>query len=185
MRAGKGSAFERKISKQLSLWWTKGERDDVFWRSQQSGGRATIRKRAGKTTSNQEGDITAMDVCGEILVRSICIELKRGYPGFSIEDIIMRKAQKPILFSFIQQCERELTGTRRYWWLIVKQDRKEEIILFPAAFRQWLRLHGFIVRRENHLILSNLEFEITILRLTDFLNFLDPDKLREALQNEK
>lgn len=186
MKAAKGSEFERKISKQLSLWWTQGARDDIFWRSQQSGGRATIRKRVGKGTCNQEGDITAMDICGEILVRNICIELKRGYPEFSIEDILTRKAQKPVLLSFISQCERELTDTRRYWWLIVKQDRKEEIVLFPANFRQWLRINGFTDwRKKPYLMLGFSQYEITAMRLIDFLDFLNPEDLREALNNEK
>lgn len=32
MSAKKGSSYERHICKQLSLWWTKGKRDDVVFR---------------------------------------------------------------------------------------------------------------------------------------------------------
>ena len=39
-KAYKGSEFEREMCKCLSLWWTDSKRDDVFWRSAQSGGRA-------------------------------------------------------------------------------------------------------------------------------------------------
>ncbi|MBM3120244.1 MAG: hypothetical protein FJ006_12010, partial [Chloroflexi bacterium] len=59
--SSKGASFERDISRQLSLWWTHGERDDVFWRSSMSGGRATVRAKKGQKTAYQNGDITATD----------------------------------------------------------------------------------------------------------------------------
>ena len=45
-KSQKGGAWEREFSKYLSLWITEGERDDVFWRSSQSGGRATQRAKS-------------------------------------------------------------------------------------------------------------------------------------------
>lgn len=59
MRAGggkkKGAQFERVICKRLSLWITDGKREDVFWRSAMSGGRATVSKGAVR----QCGDVCA------------------------------------------------------------------------------------------------------------------------------
>jgi hypothetical protein len=52
----KGGEFERAICKKLSRWVTDGEREDVFWRSAMSGGRATIRG----TEVRQAGDICAV-----------------------------------------------------------------------------------------------------------------------------
>lgn len=52
----KGSAFERKICKALSLWVTDGRRQDVFWRSAMSGGRATVRG----LDVRQAGDVCAV-----------------------------------------------------------------------------------------------------------------------------
>lgn len=43
----KGSAFERKVAAQLSLWITDGKRDDILWRSSISGGRATVALKKG------------------------------------------------------------------------------------------------------------------------------------------
>lgn len=71
MRAGggkqKGSAFEREVCKALSLWVTSGDRQDVFWRSAMSGGRATValrRIRDGEPLVRQAGDIVAVEVEG-------------------------------------------------------------------------------------------------------------------------
>jgi hypothetical protein len=47
----KGSSFEREIAKLLSLWWSEGMRDDVFYRSHASGGRFTMRRKSGKDTA--------------------------------------------------------------------------------------------------------------------------------------
>src|SRR5262245_2386383 len=52
-RAAKGSKFERDLCRQLSLWWSDGKRDDVFWRASQSGGRAKFRGRRGLQTHGQ------------------------------------------------------------------------------------------------------------------------------------
>lgn len=56
----KGSAFERAVCKQLSLYLSRGERDDLMWRSALSGGRATVRLRDDIVTGNQAGDISAI-----------------------------------------------------------------------------------------------------------------------------
>lgn len=57
----KGSAFERQVCKDLSLWLSGGKHDDWFWRSAMSGGRATVGKKAGNIRSQQAGDISAIE----------------------------------------------------------------------------------------------------------------------------
>lgn len=77
----KGGSFEREIAKALSLWWTENTRDDVFYRSHASGGRFTSRRKIGKDTALQGGDITASDPIGEPLISEWSIEIKTGYSG--------------------------------------------------------------------------------------------------------
>ena len=74
----KGSVFEREICKELSLWITSGERDDIFWRTAGSGGRATMRKKSGKTTANQEGDVCATDPIGQSTCEHCYYRIKEG-----------------------------------------------------------------------------------------------------------
>lgn len=68
----KGSGFERRICKALSFWVTKGKRQDVFWRSAMSGGRASVH---GKDV-RQAGDITAVAPEGHFLTDDWFIECK-------------------------------------------------------------------------------------------------------------
>ena len=79
----KGGTYEGEIAKLLSKWWTEGERDDIFWRSDASGARFTQRKKSGKDTANQAGDLTFSDSIGEILIKNWNIEIKTGYAGKS------------------------------------------------------------------------------------------------------
>ena len=82
----KGSAFERQICKELSLWWTYEDRDDIFWRTSNSGGRAIRRSKKKKQTFGQYGDIQAVDPIGQPLMDVLTFELKCGYPGVSVLD---------------------------------------------------------------------------------------------------
>lgn len=77
----KGGSYENEIAKQLSLWFTEGKRDDVFGRSDSSGGRFTVRRKKGKDTANMAGDLTFTDVLGEPLIKIWNLELKSGYSG--------------------------------------------------------------------------------------------------------
>lgn len=76
---GKGGSFEREINAELSLWFSEGERDDLFTRSDGSGGRFTRRAKKGKDTANQGGDCSFCHPDGEPLIRMWCIEMKTGY----------------------------------------------------------------------------------------------------------
>jgi hypothetical protein len=123
----KGQQFERDLSRRLSLWWSEGQADDWFWRSSQSGGRATQRAKAGKSTMNSAGDLCAQGKEGQKLLDLITFELKRGYNSISVADFFDKK--KGGFHDFIAQAEKaaSLAGTPGYA-VIHKRDRREPII---------------------------------------------------------
>jgi len=83
----KGGSFENEIAKALSLWFTDKKRDDVFGRSDCSGGRFTQRRKKGQDTANQAGDLTFNDAIGEPLIKIWSIEVKTGYaPKNKVKD---------------------------------------------------------------------------------------------------
>ena len=134
---GKGSEFERSICKQLSLWWTDGKRDDIFWRSSQSGGRATSRAKKGKKTAGQEGDICATHRSGDPLVRLFSIELKRGYNAVCPDTILSAgptAAQQQFDKFLTQAMEASRRGGTYFWLLIHKIDKRSPMVYFPYRF---------------------------------------------------
>lgn len=80
MRAGggksKGNAFEREVCKRLSLWATRGKRDDVLWRSAISGGRATVHAKKGKSLAHVAGDICGVHPDADPFVSRFYAECK-------------------------------------------------------------------------------------------------------------
>lgn len=127
----KGSNFEREICKKLSLWWTSGSRDDVFWRSQTSGGRATNRWKKGKRTYGSYGDIASVDPIGEPLLRYWTIELKRGRFHRDPAELIECPAtdcQKPFEAALEQTLVAHQLAESVGWMLISRKDFKVAVV---------------------------------------------------------
>lgn len=74
----KGANFERKMCTRLSVWASKGQREDLYWRSAMSGGRATLqsRKGRGRIFTKQAGDISAIHPMGHFLLDLFQLECK-------------------------------------------------------------------------------------------------------------
>jgi len=174
----KGSDFERYIAKTLSKWWTDNEREDIFWRTSQSGGRATTRKKAGKTTANQDGDLCATDPIGQPLINLTSIELKKGYNGWTIKEMIDSRGtrNKTLLETFFAQANREAESQEKScWWLICRQDRREILIFVNCGFWKWLRRK---IEPPNFTYISILHCEfgpIYVMKLDIFLTIVKPE----------
>ena len=85
----KGGEFERYCCKRLSLWVTKGKRDDVFWRSAMSGGRATLQLRQEIVNMAQSGDMTAIAPEGYELC-SLCLFEYKHYRDLKIANGLLK-----------------------------------------------------------------------------------------------
>jgi hypothetical protein len=174
----KGSSFERAIAKQLSLWWSKGVNDDIFWRTAGSGGRATVRGRKGQA-SVQVGDLCAIDPQGEPFNRQVVIELKRGYGKFDLLDLLDSRGKKPKLTQFLEQLEREMDQSGRVCsWLIFQRDFHRPMVIVNHAFltlyvdRAWLvreKIPYFLITREER------PPSWGVFRLDDLLKGVQPD----------
>ena len=116
------------------MWWTGGARDDVFWRSSNSGGRAKTRSRSGQGTFGQHGDVQATDPIGQPLIDLFAIEIKRGYNRHVFADIIdqpMKSAKRPWT-KWLDQVRLDKANSKRpFWMLITKRDRRETMVFIP------------------------------------------------------
>lgn len=139
-KSGKGSAFERAFCKRLSLWWTQdtlSPRDDVFWRTQNSGGRSTSRSKQGKTTRGQYGDIAATDPIGQPLLDLLSFELKRGYSKFTIADLLDKpeRAKEQLYEGWINKIiKTSKQAETPYWALVVQRNRRDALLIAPYDF---------------------------------------------------
>jgi len=77
-----GNTWEREFCKDLSLWWTKGRDDRVFWRSDSSG--------AVKGVSELAGDVKAIKQIGYPLIDHVIIETKRTKDTDVLLEVVRR-----------------------------------------------------------------------------------------------
>ena len=159
-KSNKGGQFERDIARTLSLWWTNGERDNVFWRSSMSGGRATVRARKGQNTNYLAGDLTATDPIGAPLIESTVIELKRGYKRWCILDLVdSKKPSSSVLASFLDQVEEELKQAKvKSFLLICKRDGRDAIVIVPIGILTTDAMIRFIYKGQLYEVATLSEF---------------------------
>ncbi|KON32543.1 hypothetical protein AC477_02845 [miscellaneous Crenarchaeota group-1 archaeon SG8-32-1] len=183
-KSGKGSVYEREICKKLSLWWTDGVRDDIYWRTASSGGRATARKKMGKSTVGQYGDVQATDPIGKPLTDLCTIEIKRGYTSETFANLIERhqnpKVKECLYERFIKQATDEKIQARTpYWLLIVKRNAREPIVLMSYRFYRQLG-YDFIPEARLTYHINEEDFnEVFVCLLEDFLVYVQPEDIKE------
>ena len=165
---GKGAEFERDICKKLSLWWTEGERDDVFWRTSGSGSRATTRGKLSIDTAYSHGDVTFIDPIGKPFIDACLIELKRGYTdSISILDLLDRPSGKMRLVEWWDKAHEEKVFSGRKWTIIIfKRNRREPCVLMCwEMFKQLRDLYGDL----EH-IRIRAKVDLCVIKLSRFLH---------------
>ena len=117
----KGASFEREVCKKLSLWVSHGEREDLFWRSAMSGGRATVGARKGKDLSHQAGDICSVHSDGHKLTDAFFFECKH-VKSLQLDQFLIKG-----------------TGTLAGFWTKAKQEAKRhnKIPIIIAKQNNW------------------------------------------------
>lgn len=124
--SAKGSAFERDMCKRLSLWLTKGRRNDLLWRNSMSGGRSTITlKQTGRGLKAQAGDIGMIDTSAEDFVSRYAIECKH-YKDLNIPALLF--GSKVGILTFWEQAQRDAESVDKQPLLIARQNRYPIII---------------------------------------------------------
>lgn len=130
MRSGgskaKGSAFEREVCKKLSLWASNGIRQDLYWRSAMSGGRATIQLNQGKLNQTQIGDISSIDRLGQELTDKFILELK----FYKVLDLIPGIVHnRGVLHTFWTKLVKDSKVSKKQPALICKQNHLPPLLL--------------------------------------------------------
>jgi len=192
----KGSVFEREICKQLSLWLTEGKRDDVFWRTACSGGRATNRAKGNKKTSGGYGDITFLNPAGESLLKLFCFELKCGYSKQKSKGKVISVLSyidcfgkgKTILELFWEQAIESTEQAGAHFPIVIfKRDLHKVCVMVPKSFL-------YVAERcfGDHK-LSNIQVvfpdrppayrTVVICTFESFLDFVNPNSIDLLIRN--
>lgn len=134
----KGADYERLLCKTISQWYSKVGDDDLFWRTHGSGARATSRTKKGKKTRGQYGDMCATDGRGKKLLRVAVFSFKRGYRNTTIGDLLDRteRGREPQFATWVREAKRDANDAGvPYWILILKRDRKQDLIFMDINLK--------------------------------------------------
>jgi hypothetical protein len=132
----KGGEFERYCCKRLSLFVTRGLRDDVFWRSSMSGGRATLQLKKEIVNRAQSGDMTAIAPEGYELCARCLFEYKH-YNNLNIPQGLLKGTG--FLAKFWTATKKAAARYDKVPVLIAKQNFLPSIALCPTSFKLFAR----------------------------------------------
>ena len=164
----KGGAFERLICKRLSLWISKGKRDDLFWRSAMSGGRATLQMKRlpHKKRYNQCGDLSAISREGQDFLDVFFVDCKflqsLKIPAWIYGDAgeLPKLWDKTLL---------EAENHRRIPFVVAKQNRKPELIMTTEEGYDWIRKSSIRKEFDWRCRFFRNGAEVYVLSLQEFL----------------
>lgn len=120
----KGSDFEREMCKRLSLWWTGGDSDQVFWRNS-----GFLARGPKGCVEHQFGDMHAIDERGQLLVKQVNVEFK-FYKDLRILDIIDKPDKMHVtLLDHWRQCVDDAEKSGREPMLVAKRNFAEPFVV--------------------------------------------------------
>lgn len=129
----KGASFERVVCKKLSLWVTRGAKEDCFWRSAMSGGRATVARQRGVDV-RQAGDICAVAPEGHVLTDRWFVEVKH-YKRLDLAKFLIGLG---ILASFWRIASEQAALHGRVPMVIARQNLFPTLILVRRYNNAWI-----------------------------------------------
>lgn len=125
----KGPAYERKVCQRLSLWASCQRRDDLFWRTATSGGRATFRARTrpGQPIVTQVGDVCSLHAEGSALTKLFVIECKRwGFRKMELDRLASGRTSR--FFVFWKKLYEEAAAANRQPLLVFHENNADELM---------------------------------------------------------
>lgn len=139
-KAGKGSAFERKIAKTLSSWlvgWKEVE--PLIWRSSNSGGNFTRNRMLNNAAQKaMASDLISIDERSKWFTDKFSIECKNGYKAANICQNLS-DCKTNVLLAFWQQASRDAELSNRQPMLVFHQlGTTDTLVGFPDELAQQL-----------------------------------------------
>lgn len=182
----KGFDFERQLCVRMSEWASYGVRDDVFWRTAGSGGRATTRLNMGRTLEGQYGDIGATHPDYKVFTDSFVWELKRGYNKANAHDLFdattTKERENNELMKFFRKTITTATRAGAVGWCVVaRRDRRRSLFWFDGDFFSQLVETGrgaLPINAELRLMVGSIS--VVAITEDDFFE-IDPNVFRNTI----
>jgi hypothetical protein len=170
----KGSAFERDTCQRLSLWISKGKRDDLLARNVLSGGQFTVARIRGEVRGSP-GDLTAVDPMAIPFIQAFSVECKH-YRDLGLSAYVFDKKGNSFINQTVALCKRQARQAGKQWLLVAKQDRKPALIFLEpptALFAGTCSIGRLQLHRVVHTFHHGTKHEASMFLFDDFLGNVD------------
>jgi hypothetical protein len=189
---GKGPKYERAMCQRLSLWVSRMRREDVFWRSATSGGRATLKSRKLRGTAPLRvrdkrgkvlrikfdahcGDIVSTHAVGGLLTDLFVLECKH-YADLDIESLFFKgKGCVPKFWEKVKDAEAHPNGKEPL--MVMRQNNQPDVVCTTKAGRDALGLSSSLA------IAHFPRIGMWVYLLRDLITECDFDVVRRAHQH--
>lgn len=135
MSKRKGASYERLICQRLSLWVSELVREDVFWRSAMSGGRASLKKHnvRGRKFDAQSGDLSAIHEVGYPFINTFVVDCKHKN-DLKWSTAIYRGSGN--LAQGWEQVVGDAKAAQKLPMMITRQNRDEDVVVLDSRGAQ-------------------------------------------------
>lgn len=178
--------FEREMCSLLSKWWSAGKDDNVFYRTEGSGNRATVRAAAGKDVAFRSGDVGCVHPDGLPFLKVFAVELKKGYNKFTVQDILDKQeyGAEQVYEGWLAQAQEAMKSSGSMSWLIVaRRKNRRPIAVLPSMALSWLGVSN-VPKPHILLYLQDGSSCVTAMPLDSFTDRVRPAMVR-ALAERK
>jgi hypothetical protein len=168
----KGSAFEREVGKQLSLWVSGGHRADLFARNVLSGGQFTSALAHEQKEHGTPGDLVANHPTAFRFLQCFSVECKH-HADVDLEGFLFDRQDRSFLGKTFKHTQGQAALIGRDALVIAKQNRRPSFVLCGRKVGAAM-LYASAFALHHHLLQSDRLFMVLFDELTNKVN---PDRL--------
>lgn len=175
----KGGEWERDCGRQISLWLTHGEHNDLMSRNVLSGGAFTRAEKAGKRSSRAPGDMMAASPLAFRFLSRFSIECKHLQDIGLLQYMLDPRQQNPLAI-IIALARRQSKSIGCEFMVIAKQNRRDAVVFVDGAVGE--HMMACMKTRGSRTLLHPMHHylhkgSVCALRFADMLSMIDPDLL--------
>jgi len=174
---GKGSQWERDVSKYLTNWLTNQKSEYYFWRSPGSGSVATI----SGTNPSLHGDIIPLKPEAEKICSKLIFECKNGYPSTSLDNHLKNNKNDPLKSFWLQVYKQAYNECSKYPILIYKKKGyKDPWVGINSVLHRMLYYH-LSEMKYVCLYWEDEQLDLILFNMKQFFDNITPQIIEEKL----
>ncbi len=175
----KGNAYENNIAKRLSLWLTRGAREDVLQREKTSGATSTVAADDHRIHTHTAGDLVAVAEEGMWWTYPFLTECKH-VKNIHAEGLLYHSNPNTGLYGYWRVLNQKCRLYDKAPALIFRRNTRPDMLVL-----EWFTVARLGLEPYIHTAIYVAPDAMHMLPLATFLTEVNPDSLRECYERQK